>query len=269
MIKEKITVKNLLLFLFMFIFSQITIFNGISNAFTTSGVLTEDEVWSGKIHITGDVMVPKGIKLTIQGGTIITFAPDKSDNDIKLPIFPDLGVNKCNLIIEGDLIIQGDRTNRVIITGQKRQDTLSWGGIIFKGMNIDSVVKYTIIKNAEIGLLCSDSSFVRLVGNIVTQNDIGIMTFDLSSAEIKDNRIQGNIICGIACYDYSRSIIVSNIISKNSIGILLEDTSNPCILQNKLRENFKDIEDNRKIVKFNPNNNPHKNRREGLNWEGF
>ena len=42
-----------------------------TDAATTSGTLTADEVWSGTINISGDVTVPKGVTLTIEPGTEI------------------------------------------------------------------------------------------------------------------------------------------------------------------------------------------------------
>ena len=40
---------------------------------TTSGQLTQDETWSGTVVITGDVIVPAWVTLTIEPGTLIVF----------------------------------------------------------------------------------------------------------------------------------------------------------------------------------------------------
>jgi len=234
--RGKFVVKSLLLL--FFIFSQVS----IASATTTSGVLTDNEIWSGKVYITGDVVVPEGITLTIKANTVINFTPDKSDYDVKIPVVSGLGADKCNLVIEGNLIVQGDKNKRVVLGSE---DKLSWGGIVFKGANIDSIVGYARIMNADIGILCVDSSFVKLIGNEIVKNDVGVMIFGLSSAKLKSNKIQNNYLCGITSGGYSRSTITENIISGNGIGILFEDSSNPLIFDNKLRENLKDIQDNR------------------------
>jgi len=253
MIKGKFTTKNLLLFLSIFMFSQIIIFNSISDAFTppgedsltgftTSGTLTRDEVWGGKIHITGDVVVPKGVTLAIKTGTTISFSLCKSDYDVEIPVIPGLGKGRCNLIIKGNLMVRGD-TNKKVIIGNG--DTLNWGGIVFRGTNIDSVVEHAMIINADIGILCAGFSFVKLLGNEIVNNDVGIMISNFSSAKIKGNKIEDNNICGIVCEGYSRPRIAENIIKRNGMGILFENNSQPLVFDNELKDNFKDIQDNR------------------------
>ena len=68
---------------------------------TVSGVLTTDEVWSGEVTVTGDVVVPYGYTLTIHPGTRIIFKANTDDrssgNDL----------NRCELIVKGRLDAQG------------------------------------------------------------------------------------------------------------------------------------------------------------------
>ncbi|MEM9828564.1 MAG: Ig-like domain-containing protein, partial [Planctomycetota bacterium] len=42
-----------------------------------AGTLTEDTSWSDVIRVTGDVTVPEGVKLTIDPGTVVKFAPGR------------------------------------------------------------------------------------------------------------------------------------------------------------------------------------------------
>jgi len=67
-------------------------------AITTSGTLTQDEIWTGKVLITGDVVIPKGITLTVQAGTFITFSGEGSDNDVETAVLNELWLGKSNLI---------------------------------------------------------------------------------------------------------------------------------------------------------------------------
>ena len=46
-----------------------------ANPLEKSGELTKSEVWAGKILITGDVVVPEGMTLTIQPNSIVGFDP--------------------------------------------------------------------------------------------------------------------------------------------------------------------------------------------------
>lgn len=51
-------------------------------------------------------------------------------------------------------------------------------------------------------LVFTGSSMPRITNSIITENDIGIMTFDLSSPRIIGNLIEKNKLWGISCYDF-------------------------------------------------------------------
>ena len=71
-------------------------------AITTSGIITSNETWSGIIILTGDVIVEKGAKLTIQPGTIVKFKPD--------------GENRYALLVKGTLSAIGTEAQKIIFT---------------------------------------------------------------------------------------------------------------------------------------------------------
>jgi len=238
------------------------------NNVTTSGVLVHDETWSGKVDITGDVVIPEGITLVIQPGTTITFTPNSSDNDVKIPVLEKLGINKCNLIVKGNLRIEGKKNNKVVI-GEffydvNRQTAITWAGIIFEGINVSSIIKYSEIRYADVAVVFTGSSTPRIISSVIANNGVGIMTFDLSSARITGNRIDNNILWGISCYDSSFPMISHNIIkgsevgmgcegssfpiiqcnrfSNNSVGILIQDRCNPAMSGNVFNNNTKRID---------------------------
>ena len=211
------------------------------NNITTSGVLARNETWSDTIHLTGDIVVPEGITLVIQPGTIITFTPNGSDNDVKLPVLDKLGIDKCNLIVKGNLRIEGEKDNKVII-GElvydvNRQTTITWGGIIFEGVNAVSIVRHTKIRYADVAIVCLGSSSPKIVNNTIAENDVGVMTFGFSSPRINENKIHHNALWAISCYDYSFPMISKNIITANLVGIGSQDFSFPTISYNTLRGN--------------------------------
>ncbi len=167
-----------LLFLLSFLFSLQILSAKVEASITTSGVLFQEEVWSGQVHVTGDVVIPEGITLTVRAGTTITFMPNSSDNDVKIPVLDILGINKCNLIVEGNLRIEGEKDDKVII-GEliydvNRQTTITWGGIIFEGTNIDSIIEYSEITHADVAVLCVGSSMPRIVNSVITNSDVGL-----------------------------------------------------------------------------------------------
>jgi len=72
------------------------------------GKLTQDETWSGKILIIGDVLIPKGIKLTIAPNTWLIF----NDTDID-----NLGqiINTPEMIVKGILATPSTNKNSIQI----------------------------------------------------------------------------------------------------------------------------------------------------------
>lgn len=84
---------------------------------TTSGILIQDEVWSGNIHLTGDVIIPEGITLVMLAGTVVNFASNHSDYDTRLSLLAGLGEGKCNLIVQDNLRIEGEE-NKVVTVGE-------------------------------------------------------------------------------------------------------------------------------------------------------
>jgi len=237
---KKKWIVNLILLLSIAIVIQPILAIGKSNI-TTSGVLAHDEVWSGKVHITGDVVIPERITLVIQPGTIITFTSNSSDNDVEMPVLEKLGVNKCSLIVKGDLRIKGEKNNKVVmgelVYDVNRQTTISWGGIIFEGSNRSSIIKYSEIRYADVALVFSGSSTPMILDSTIADNDVGIMTFDASSPRIDGNEIRDNTFRGISCYDSSFPMISHNTIKGSDAGIGGEDSSFPIIKYNRFSDN--------------------------------
>ena len=212
----------------------------LAQKITTSGTLAYGETWSGRVHITGDVMVPEGLTLSVEAGTKISFASE-SDYDADLPFAADLGANKCNLIIKGDLKIQGTEDSEVII-GEKvynlnTQSTISWGGIIFDRVNTNSIIEHCVIRYADIGITFAGHSTAIITQNTIAENSVGIMVLGSASPKIRSNRIHDNILWGISCYDDSSPIISDNIVEKNEVGIGSTDSSFPTIEFNTIANN--------------------------------
>jgi len=214
-------------------------------AITTSGTLTQDEIWTGKVLITGDIVIPEGITLTVLPGTFITFSGDGSDNDVETAVLNELSLGKCNLIVEGDLIIQGKEDSRVVIGGltpdANRLTPVWWGGIIFGGLNVGSLIEYAEIRYADVALVFTGSSLPWIVNSTIANNDVGIMTFDFSSPRIIGNRIEKNALWGISCYDFSFPMISENSIKGGEVGIGCQNSSFPVIQYNELADNNIDI----------------------------
>lgn len=234
-----------LLFLLSFLFCLQALSAKVEASITTSGVLFQDEVWSGQVHITGDVLIPEGVTLVIRPGTIISFTPDSSDNDIEVPVLGELWINRCNLIVKGNLRMEGEKDNRIVMgklrDGSDRETAMIWGGIIFEGTNANSIIEYSEITHADVAVLCVGSSMPKIVNSVISNSDVGIMAFDLSSPRVTSNRIHNSTLWSISCYDYSFPMISYNIIESSEVGIGCEDFSSPIIQYNTFSNNSVDI----------------------------
>ena len=230
----------LLLLLILVIRIQPVLARG-EDSITTSGVLTHDETWGGRVHVTGDIVIPEGITLVIQPGTTVTFTPNRSDNDVGTPVLDELWANKCNLVVKGNLRIEGEKDSRVVmgelVYDVNRQTSISWGGIIFEGTNVSSIIKYSDIRYADVALVFTGSSIPGIINSRIAGNDVGIMTFDFSSPRVYSNEVHANALWGISCYDHSFPMISQNSIEGSDVGIGCEDSSFPIIQYNRLSDN--------------------------------
>lgn len=232
---------GILLLVLIFVIPMQPVLAGGEDNITTSGVLAHDETWGGRVQITGDVVVPEGVTLVVQPGTVITFTPNRSDNNVGTPVLGELWANKCNLVVKGNLRMEGEKDSRVVmgklVYDVNRQTSISWGGIIFEGTNVSSIIKHTEIRYADVALVFAGSSIPRIINNTIADNDVGIMTFDFSAPRINGNKIHDNTLWGISCYDYSFPMISQNTIESSDVGIGCEDSSFPIIQYNRFSDN--------------------------------
>lgn len=77
-----------------------------------SGMLSSDEKWSGVIHLTGDIVIPEGVTLTIDPGTVIKLSDYDDTNGGKYP-------DRCELIVYGKLKINGDKKDTITFVSKR------------------------------------------------------------------------------------------------------------------------------------------------------
>jgi len=139
---------------------------------TTGGSLFIDETWSGSHRIYGDVIVPEGIKLTIQPGTeiIIDGVPDETGYDHAL-------------IVRGTLNA-GAGTKFTSVTGTAG----GWQGILVEG---EANLEEASIGYAERGVAALDDAKVSLEGCVFEYNLAGVHAYkanpEISSCVFRHN----------------------------------------------------------------------------------
>jgi len=189
-----------------------------SNAVKKSGELSDDEIWSKTILVEGDVIVPKGVALTIDKGTKVRFSKNSS------------------LIVDGTLYAEGQPNQSITLTSNEATPKPGdWGGVIFNDSGQNSKVEYcvfqfhtqiicrsdslklnkSIIAEGSVAGIAFELNSPTMEDNMITQNAIGIICDKSASPTISHNAITSNLTDGIECKGSSFAIISYNVISNN------------------------------------------------------
>lgn len=185
-----------------------------------SGELSNDEIWSNKILVQKDVIVPKGVLLTIQPKTIVKFA------------------SNTKLIVHGTLVANGEANKAVTMTSNEPEPKPGdWAGIIFTQSSQNSKIEYCVIQFHN-QVLCQ-SDYVRIRQSIIAEGgSVGII-FESASASIEDCMVTKNQI-GILCDKSAYPTIEHNAITSNlTDGIVCKGASYPTISYNVINNNRK------------------------------
>lgn len=206
-----------------------------------SGELAEDESWSGIIIVKGNVIVPKGITLTIDSGTTVKFSKGSK------------------LLINGNIYAEGEVNRAITLTSAELEpEPGDWGGIIFNDSSFNSRMEYCFIEfhtqiicrsdslrltqsviaeGSIAGIIC-DSASPTIEDNMITRNGVGIRCEGSASPTISYNAIIANLLDGIECKGSSVPIISYNVISNNrKNGITCTSIASPDITYSNIMYN--------------------------------
>lgn len=127
-----------------------------------NGTLVHDETWSGVVQVTGTVIVPEGVTLTIEPGTIIRFAHNR-EKEYLLTLNNYFDWPKPALHVRGTLISIGSPENLIIFTSDALEPRgADWRGIILNSMSSrpvnTSIIKYSIIEYAHKSIMIATAS---------------------------------------------------------------------------------------------------------------
>lgn len=127
------------------------------------GYITSDEIWSGEIHVTGDIVVTQGAKLTIRPGTLVLIAANSDkENLMTVPEWQLSGIaeertsyihkgepfrdepNHITILVMGTLDAIGTPEEKIIIKSD-RQDPEKYDWNTFHLEN--GIISYTEIRD--------------------------------------------------------------------------------------------------------------------------
>jgi len=164
---------------------------------TTKGTLTGNETWSGEMAITGDVVVPQGVTLTIDPGAIVRFLA-LNDEEIG-----GSDGSRSELIIEGSLV-----ADQVTFTSSNTSSPAAgdWYGIVIQPSSgsstislTDCIVEYatvgikTIVTGADVSLTLTDSVIRHNAddGIYINASSGSVITLNIDHTQITNNGGRG------------------------------------------------------------------------------
>ena len=211
-------IRIISIFIFIFLsFGNI----GAQNYF--SGTISVDTRWMGDVYIDGDVIIPRGVILSIESGSCIFFKPNsdsrKSGKDKK----------RAELIVEGVLLARGSgQQSPIIFTSEAENAQMNdWYGIVLKNLSEQSVLSNCIVEFAYKGITCYGSSPQISECEIRFNHNSGISCEVRAKPLIKKCVIMGNGFSGINCELAAAPLIAECIITQNTYGVISFSQSNP------------------------------------------
>jgi hypothetical protein len=189
-----------------------------------SGVITQNTTFSKDNNpyiVVEDVIVPEGITLTIEPGTLIEFQPFRK------------------LTVKGTMIAAGTEEDSVFFSVFNKPNDLPWMGLEFENAHTQvdpsgnylsgSVLSYASFYHASNAVILSGNSGILIEHSLVHKCDDGITINYAENCIIRDCRITGT---GIGIFISSESTARNNIITNNQIannylfGFLVNNSNN-------------------------------------------
>ena len=188
------------------------------------GRLTANEVWQGNIIIKDDVIVPRGVILTIQSGAVSGFST-ASGKPLKLEI-------------SGTLYAEGNTKARIIFAPAKAPyKGGDWFGIVFHRNSLNSRLDFCVFQYHQ-QIVCRTDS-LRMTNCLITNGSKAGIDCDAASPIIENCEISKHET-GIKCANESNPEISQNVIRVNKYGIVCESRSAPKIMRNIISDNRQD-----------------------------
>lgn len=232
--------------------------------------IAKDTTWDGEIEITGDVLVPPGVTLSIAPGTTVRFKKIGAESDRNLfgldsPYYP-----QAEIIVTGRLIARGTVERPILFTSAElKPQPADWAALNFLGSE-GNVVENCRVEFAYNGVhahgaqvLIKNNTFAKNVvaisvkkeeeakgtpgfgipaditvtGNLIEDNKGGINVRS-SRAVISRNTIRDNKFFGIWIKEQSRGEISRNEITANQKGIFFYKAEGMTITANNIYANL-------------------------------
>ncbi|HEX8434529.1 right-handed parallel beta-helix repeat-containing protein, partial [Archangium sp.] len=192
---------------------------GTASAGNIQGQLDSDTTWTpaGNPHtLTGDVVVPAGVTLTIQPGVVVIAAATDGASG---------GTDKyrVELIVRGTLRVLGTGSKPVTFRAASAGDG-NWQGVRVEA-GTSSMLSSAIIRDARTGLEVSGAgTSVTVTASTLTDNLYGALVSHDGTLAVDHTLVSSNTWSGIALAD-GNATILHNTFVYNPIGLDINNVS--------------------------------------------
>lgn len=201
-----------------------------------SGIIKQDQIWSGTIHIIGDIEVKEGVILIISPGTTIFISANNDSNNL-------FGDWSCDNIQNYDLLVgikEEDNAKCGVHKDEPYRDEVHHISVIIKGTlkaigNEDNRISF---KSGSPNPTIYDWNRLEIHNGVLSYADIEnyrILETKGDDVEISHNNLRNIGECGICAN--SRAKILHNKINNAGHELIDMHSSSPIIANNTIGPN--------------------------------
>ncbi len=205
---------------------------------TASGTLLGNTTWNENILITGDIIVPAGITLTVAPGVTVLFAANSDDQA------NGVWTDKTEIQVYGALVAEGTEANPIYFTSDSEGPAVGdWGGIVIRKDSTSSSFVNCLIQYANYGVyfynlkegggilsaVISHSTFQKNTTGVRSLERPGTGGGILNTTPIiQHSRFQDNLAYGVdlrlstgEAVANNYAVLENNVFSANDIGMAI------------------------------------------------
>lgn len=190
--------------------------------------LKSDETWRGEVRIRGSVVVPRGVTLTIEPGTVVRFERIDVDGD---------GIGDSELYVEGNLVAEGAPGRPVVFTSAEKTPSARDWKYLFVNLSRKTILTRCVSEYAFSGVQIHFSR--ATVTNCLFRRNVDGFRFSTAEGTFSRNRMTENVY-GVRYEERNSNAVLSgNDITGNKVGIfcVMESTGKVTIRGNRIHGN--------------------------------
>jgi len=190
--------------------------------------LSSDETWRGEVRIRGSVVVPRGVTLTIEPGTVVRFEKIDVDGD---------GIGDSELYVEGNLVAEGAPGRPIVFTSASSTPSARDWKYLFVNLSRRTVLTRCVSEYAFSGIQIHFSR--ATVTNCLFRRCVDGFRFSTAEGTFSRNRMTENVY-GVRYEERNSAAVLSrNDITGNKVGIfcVMESSGKTTIRENRIHGN--------------------------------